>query len=271
MCLPQPPETLRLLRRDGKENASLARWKNFSSRVFHDSLPLRETLMNHLKAIIFALFSALCFSACDTPSKATSVAPPMQLQVFKINPTQTQKVSASLERVLGKQGSVSIAAPGKLLVLAPESLQASIARSLAEIDEHQAPTLPPQPVKLSTWLVEIAIEGSPTDERLAQLQPALDALVKEVGPSQFALRTELLLQGLANGEIRRVNDQYLNLDAQLSVASEQVVLGKLRIATPDALFIEVETLLPFGQFVVIGRGTARGDRRTVVIVRADKI
>ncbi|HET8941076.1 MAG TPA: hypothetical protein VFN13_03725, partial [Rudaea sp.] len=143
---------------------------------------------------------ALVLGGCgnlNPPSGGDNTAK-MELRVYQVPPEHTQDLKHALQTNFqaGSDsktpiGSVSSPAPGQLLVLAPSSLQDSIASSLKSLSgtaNSTTPATPPMQIRLQFWSVD-AIAGAGVDgAELGGLSEALAQTRKSLGVVHFVLR-----------------------------------------------------------------------------------
>lgn len=141
------------------------------------------TLYRWTAVVVFALLAG-----CQAPSDhGSGTVPEMSLKIYQVPPAQTDRLRTALSGVFGDSHSrISIAAPGKLLIYAPRSAQASIGDALSSL-EKTSPDTDDIPLEAYFWVID-ARPGSGTDDaQLKPMEPVLAALRQSLGPMQFRL------------------------------------------------------------------------------------
>lgn len=222
-----------------------------------------------------ALGALLLLAACNRPDGTTAGAtaePPSTLRVYTVPAERAQALQDALVVALGKNGRVSLAPPDRLIVVAPQVLQTSVAENLGELMKATPPAAPdPGPVRLVTWVVDVA-EVATVDTRLKPIESTLAALRESLAAPGFSLYAQSAITGdvgdRAPGQSAR--DGRLQLEARMSPVADgvraniEVVAGRLQFVT--------QTRLTFGETVVLAQAMpedAGGSRVRLVIVRAD--
>jgi hypothetical protein len=141
------------------------------------------TLYRWTAAVVFVLLAG-CQAASDHGS---STAPEMSLKIYQVPAAQTDRLRTALAGVFGDSTSrISVAAPGKLLIYAPRSAQASIGDALSSLEK--APSqVDDIPLEAHFWVIDARQGQGPDDAQLKPLEPALTALRQTLGPMQFRL------------------------------------------------------------------------------------
>ncbi len=152
-----------------------------------------------MKRYVYALvLMTFLLGGCSNgnPVAPGDSAAKMELRVYQVPPEHTQDllkaltVSFSSGGIATTIGTVSSPAPGQLIVLAPASLQGSIAdtlKSLRDSTKPAAPTSSPEQIRLQFWSVD-ALAGAGTDDpALSELKNALDETRKSLGDVHFVL------------------------------------------------------------------------------------
>ena len=92
-----------------------------------------------------ALGALLLLAACDRPnggSAGATAEPPSTLRVYTVPAERAQALQDALVVALGKNGRVSLAPPDRLIVVAPQVLQTSVAENLGELMKATPPAAP---------------------------------------------------------------------------------------------------------------------------------
>jgi hypothetical protein len=145
----------------------------------------------------------LLLTACDRAPVAAE--PELQLRTYEVPSGYARELRNTLRdtfQLNGKEDAasvarVSLAPDGRLVVLAPPKLQEGVARILEEVARKPPPA--PSSVQMTYWLVlGRRAQGEPgSSAALAEVQPALDELVKAQGPMRFELLERLQLATLS--------------------------------------------------------------------------
>ncbi len=221
-----------------------------------------------------ALGALLLLAACErTPDSSAGggTEPPSTLRVYTVPADRAQEIYNALRGALGKNGSVSLALPDQLIVVAPQTLQTSVAENLGDLMKAAPPAADPGPVRLQVWVVDVA-DTATVDPRLKPVETALNALRESLVAPGFVLFAQSAITGdvgeRAPGQTAR--DGRVALEARMSPVADgvraniEVVAGRLQLAT--------QTRLNFGETVVLAQAMpedAGGSRVRLVIVRAD--
>lgn len=221
-----------------------------------------------------ALAALLLLAACERPQGGTAGAaePPSTLRVYTVPAERAKDLQLALAVALGKNGSASLAGPDRLIVVAPQTLQTSVAENLGSLKEAAPPAAPdPGPVRLTVWVVDVADEES-VDPRLKPIESTLAALRESLAAPGFSLFTQSAITGDIGDRApgQSASDGRLQLEARMSPVADgvraniEVVAGRLQFVT--------QTRLKFGETVVLAQAMpadAGGSRVRLVIVRAD--
>lgn len=216
----------------------------------------------------------LLLAACErTPGGAgTAAEPPQSLRVYTVPAERAEALHQALAGAIGKNGRVSLAPPDRLIVVAPDGLQTSVAENLGSLIPAAPPAAPdPGPVRLITWVVDVA-DGSTLDPRLKPIEATLAALREPLGAPGFALYGQLAITGDVGerAPTQSAGDGRTRLQVRLSQA-EGGVRADIE-AEAGRMHLRTQTRLKFGETVVLAQAMpedAGGSRVRLVIVRAD--
>jgi hypothetical protein len=188
--------------------------------------------------IFFILVLPVFLNGCSGSDKAAASA--MQMRVYPVPAEQTQALKYALQDVFSagtkRLGTVSSPAAGRIVVLAPSSLQDSIAKTLRTLAEDSpartqpAPAKPGAALRLSFWSVD-AVPGSATDDpALTAITPALDEVRKQIGAVHFTLRDRV-------GGVSSLDQQVRHSwqSANLGGSSAKLELDYTLRQTPDGV------------------------------------
>ena len=222
-----------------------------------------------------ALGALLLLAACDRPDGTTAGAtaePPSTLRVYTVPAERAKDLQLALAVALGKNGSASLAGPDRLIVVAPQTLQTSVAENLGILQEAAPPAAPdPGPVRLTAWVVDVADDDG-FDPRLKPIESTLAALRESLAAPGFSLYAQSAITGDVGERApgQSASDGRLQLEARMSPVADgvraniEVLAGRLHLVT--------QTRLKFGETVVLAQAMpedAGGSRIRLVIVRAD--
>ncbi|THD06007.1 hypothetical protein [Rhodanobacter lindaniclasticus] len=162
--------------------------------------------MKQLLQFLLAVPLLLVLAACH-PATSQDAAPELELHMYRVPVAQSDAVAQQLTKVLVDSGylvgvkahtamNVSQPFPGAVLVLAPATLQPSIAKAIDGLQDA-AKALPdatnattpraPQRLRLQFWVLQ-ARPGSGSDAAdLAALEPTLKTLRQSLGVVHFSL------------------------------------------------------------------------------------
>jgi len=220
-----------------------------------------------MKKLAVALVLAL--SACNVPQASTAPArPEMVLQVYDVPQGAAGDLRQALARVLDNApkdshelptGRVTVTPDGRLIVLAPEKVQAGVRAVVDQVARR--PAVAPPRVDMNYWFVlgkpAPAGEEAELSPELAEIKPALDELVRTQGPMQFRKMEHLRMSTIA-GESGRVDSGEVSVRHDVSTTSG-VVLARVSLrAGPRTLDTTVQ--LEPEQLVVLGQGGWKDDR-----------
>lgn len=125
-----------------------------------------------------------CGAPGGTPGGADTS---MELKIYDVPAAQTAQLGGALGNALGKKASVTMPAPGRLLVYAPRDAQASIGAALASLGQKNSAQQTDTPVALHFWIVDALTGAGADDKGLEPLATTLDAVRHAVGPMHFRL------------------------------------------------------------------------------------
>ena len=139
--------------------------------------------------------------------------------------------------------------------------------------EEAGPADPPVPIKLSYWLVLAKPGGDDSDDLPALLQPALEEIVAQDGPSSFelfestAIATQEDAQGIARGRQTQIEHVASMVDG--------AIVASIKIESDRGSQLETRLTLPPGELVILGHAGRITDdtseARLYYIVRAETV
>lgn len=222
-----------------------------------------------------ALGALLLLAACDRPnggSAGATAEPPSTLRVYTVPAERAQALQDALVVALGKNGRVSLAPPDRLIVVAPQVLQTSVAENLGELMKATPPAAPdPGPVRLVTWVVDVA-DVATVDTRLKPIESTLAALRESLAAPGFSLFGQIAISGDVGEQAptQSAGDGRTQLQVRLTPA-EGGVRAYISVGA-GPMQLQTQTRLKFGETVVLAQAMpqdAGGSRVRLVIVRAD--
>lgn len=230
---------------------------------------------NILKALLaFAAGLAIMIFAYATlinPFWEASRSGATVMRSYAVHGDHADEVRAALQSALrtgdDKQflGRVTLAPNGQLIVTAPESIQRGVTKLLEDVLSVSPGPTPT--IKLEAWFVRAGVGEGATDPRLAEIQPALDAIAEAQSVSQFQLLEKLTLHSRAGhtGSVDGIRTKLLAEPTVRRSGNKQVAVSaslELRVNRVNAgLGVDVE-LTP-GELLVLGQSAyAEGDPAT---------
>jgi hypothetical protein len=214
-------------------------------------------------AIGAAVVAAALFLLRPGPSAQT-----LAIRSYPVAPEIAGEMRSALEVAMASQGHVSVTTDGRVLVMAPESLQQGVRAIVQEVSmEKPAPT---PMIRFELWAVSAVPgtaagpDGSPG---LAEIAPALGDLQKAREPLRFALLEKLALQARAGENdclIQGVRAGFrVSPTVRYGAKGAPVIAAKIEVQPvlnpifaarqPGSLKAVVE--LPPGQLLVIGQNS----------------
>jgi hypothetical protein len=213
---------------------------------------------------------------------------PVTLQTYEVAPEIASELrsaltSAFLREPLMPLGRVNLLPNGRLLVTAPESLQAGVRRLIREIGAKGPGPTPA--IRFETWIVA-ATPGAlaqPSAD-LAEIEPALAVIRRNKGELRFSLLEKLSTVARAGHEGSEVRGASARMEVQATLRNaggdQPVVAAKLEIAVQETwgrpgsgVSLEAQTELRPGELLVVGQSsgpqdTAGRDSQVYYVVRA---
>jgi hypothetical protein len=199
----------------------------------------------------------------------------MVLASYEVPAGTVREMRSALNGVLGNikeatetpLGRANITPDGRLLVLAPEKLQAGIHAMVEQASKR--PNAMPARVETTVWFVIGKRGGKGATASLQEIQPALDEIVKAQGPMQFRELEQIKVSTLS-GEDGKVNGEMAHARQEVTV-NGGVVLARLSLnAGTKAIETSVQTRS--GQTVVLAQsGWKDGEEEAALfyVIRAD--
>jgi hypothetical protein len=224
--------------------------------------------------------AALALGACaPSPAPSSPEKPEMQLRFYEVPPSAARDLRNALNSALegGKEskdaveyGRASVAPDGRLMLLAPERMQQSVATMMEQVAKH--PNVPPTRIDMSYWFVAGKHGTGETPAELAELKPALDEIVRAQGPTQFRELEKLKLSSLSGGDSGSVHGASVDARQRLTMA-QGMVLAELRLSR-GSLNLDTTVHIKPGQLLVLGqsgflKGANEEGDALFYIIRAD--
>jgi len=174
--------------------------------------------MKAMKAMLgVAVILMLALAGCESTSGIESAD--LELRSYAVpqglEERMVQVLSALMVKGEERVGRAMTGPNGLVLVLAPQSVHAGIDRVLQQLESTDVDLGAPQTVEITYWLVlgrpaERGDAATVQDRRLQEIQPALDAISGEQGPTRFDVLERLKAssipgeQGRIGGRTSRV-------------------------------------------------------------------
>ena len=223
----------------------------------------------------------LALAACNNPPLAPAPGaadkPPIQLQVYDVPAGTVREMRSALNGVLGNKensetalGRVSVTPDGRLMVLAPERIQAGV-KSMVEQIAKKAGVAPAR-VETTFWIVVGKRDGKgELPPGLVEIKAALDEVAKTQGPMQFRL-LELLKLATLSGETGSVRGESGVVKQEMTATNGSVLARFALNAGPKSVDTSVQ--MKPGQTLVLaqtGWKEKEGDEEATLlfVVRAD--
>lgn len=190
----------------------------------------------NLRALVASLCLAL--TACLPQANSTTVTPPgavpsnLVLRSYEVPNNGAQRLRGVLRELLwfGSEnkdankyvGRADVGPDGRLVVLAPESVQEGVKALVASVTAN--PVKEPGTVRLDYWVVLGAEgnKGGAIPSAMQEISPALAELEKNDGPMSFTLVEKLSVSSLS-GERGRLNGRDTSVRQFTTVVDGRVV------------------------------------------------
>lgn len=201
-------------------------------------------------------------TACGDPTGKAAVDGEAQvLRTYPVPNGQTQAIGQALNQVFAigpegrRIGRASSELPGQLVVLAPESVHASLAQSIAGIVGSTGEADAMRTVSLRLWVVDGKPGPGDDADRLAVLAPAIEAISSSFPGLGFRIADQAQIAVTEAGHESVLGTGAGNtLTAQL-IDSDPMTFSVMVIgpATPDAEGLSLRSMLslPPGELVVM--------------------
>lgn len=235
--------------------------KDWSGWWVVKSINRKELQMRFTRIIPAALtLPTLVLLGCSRFTEAAPQPEPLVLKTYEVPSAYASEVGAIVRHLLspmGKEepsrGSASLAPGGRLLVAAPAGFQEGIKEMVDSLNQHKPP--PPQPVTLEAWVVvgkpaDKAVE-SPGTKAFGVIAPALDMVMRNQGPMEFALMEKLQLSAVS-GEHASTNGATVSMNCTATALQDQI-LADLRINPDGPAQFDTRVQLPHGRLMVLGQ------------------
>ncbi len=212
---------------------------------------------------------ALILGACTSQMTAPAPSKPeMELQIYDVPQGTAGDLRQALTRVLTtvkdsnepSTGRVTVTPDGRMVVLAPEKVQAGVRAIVEQVSKR--PSAPPPRVDMNYWFV-VARRGAKGElpAELSEIKPALDELVRSQGPMQFRRLDHLKLSTLAGDSGRVDNGDSISVRHDVSTTAG-AVLARVTLNAGRRILDTMVQLKP-EQLVVLGQsGWKDGEGKT---------
>lgn len=235
---------------------------------------------------VFGLAIVAELAACNRGSAALEARydDPMVLRAYVVGPDKAAQIRDALASVLmapkeepGTHARVSQLADGRLLVLAPITLQASVSEVLKSLDVESADHAPGigTSVRMQYWLVEADGALAQDDPATAPLKDALEAARPALGAVHFRVHDSLSLTANPDGEMATAISGLGTLaQNKLRPASGGVRAG-IQLRAQSGGSLDTTATVPFDQTLVlaaIGSNAPGAPPKTrLYVIRAERI
>ena len=222
--------------------------------------------MRFLRVPVLAALIAV-FTGCHSAPKEDTDS--LVLHTYEVPKGSARSVVATLDATfwMGEQqrrlGRVSITPDGRLLVLAPQNVQAGVQTLVDEITKHP-PTFE-QSIELHYFVVlgKPAASPQPPPAGVSEIQPALDEIVRSQGPQTFTLTQRVRLSSV-NGDDGKVETEQVKIWQKAAQTNDSVdALVGIQLAKSDKSVFgdRVETRVTLGgdRIAVLGATSQHAD------------
>lgn len=158
--------------------------------------------MKHLiRCAAIGAIALLTMAGCHAPAQSgeQGADSPMELKVYDVPAAQSEQLRHALTAAMTTKASVSVAAPGRLLVYAPQATQASIGEAITELGKAETKQVAPMQVDVHFWVIDGQSGAGDDDPALKGLAGSLASLRQTMGPLHFRLDQAAALVGTSNG------------------------------------------------------------------------
>ena len=163
--------------------------------------------MKRLLQTLLAMPLLLMLAACHAPMDQNTAAPAFELRLYQVPVAHSDAIARQLTKVLvdsrfqsglesHTEMNVSQPFPGTVLVLAPSTLQPSIAKAIDALKEvakdapdesvSSAKSEPP-PLQVRLWVIQIRAGAGTDSHALAELEPTLEELRQPLGTTHLVM------------------------------------------------------------------------------------
>lgn len=204
--------------------------------------------------VLVAATAALC--ACQT-QRTEPASDAVVLRSYDVPAAFASEISSVVRSVLRPRGddkvslgSASVGPGGRLLVAAPEGVQQGV-KALVDGLKASKPAAPAT-ITLEAWVVVGRPAPKPVvPASLTEVQPALDALQRAGGASEFFLVEKLMTTGIS-GVHGRSRGSWVVLDNTATVFDGKIV-ADVEIDVPGPPQMETRLTTTPGKLVVVGQ------------------
>ena len=158
--------------------------------------------MNNLFRVLAVVLLVVAVAGCDTTSRENSQTSDFQLKSYTVPAPQSKAIAQNLDAILASPGfqvgtkthsemRATQPFPGTVLVLAPASVQPSIASAIADLNKastEQAKSAPESmSLRVHFWLVQAKAGNGDNSIVLKPLDATLAKIRSSLGSSHFVL------------------------------------------------------------------------------------
>jgi len=186
---------------------------------------------------------------------------PTIVRVYTVAPEKVEEIRNALANVLAGakddagHGRASVLPDGRLLVLAPLRMQASIAEALKQIDVAGADRGPgpSTAVRMHFWLVDADAGAGADDAALKPLAEVLMAVKESVGAQRFVLHDAVVSTANLEGEFSSASTAARSKIQYRLRPAREGVRAELHFEGDAGSAFNTSTTIPFDQTVVLAQ------------------
>ncbi len=197
-------------------------------------------------------------TACSTPAQVMDQATnDMALQSYSVPEGYAGIMASALSRSMAigneKVGRVIETPDGQIIVVAPESVQAGVAKLIDQLNASKPPLRTPTNIRIDYWLVHgVRAEAPSSDYPAPALAETLEAVQQTEGPMDFELYAHKVLTSL-DEESARISSDGLFIEQEASWSSAGgAITAEVAIDAAGGTGMRTDIRLKPGQVVVLG-------------------
>lgn len=204
------------------------------------------------------------------PQAGIVAAPTMALRVHDVPPARVDDIKEALSVILSMGdgqpplGRVTKGSQGQLLVLAPESVQTDVARTLASLGGSTSKSFPVETVVFDLWFVDAIAGAGADDTTLAPIAAALDAARPALGKVVFRREDAVSTMVRADDSVVTVRTEK-GLGGDVFLRSVDGGVGALIILSDPGFRTSLD--LRFEEVAIISRMTRKDGSTRLLVAR----